>query len=63
MIVTLEGFPVEFLMTPGLTVDVKGLKMFQLSFEKGSKIYGDEADNDDCFETGLEKALGIERIP
>ncbi len=51
MILTLEGFPVEFLMTPGSTADVKALKMFRFSFEKGSKIYGDGVYNDYCFET------------
>ncbi len=31
--------------------------MFRFSFEKGSKIYGDGAYNDDCFETGFRKGL------
>ena len=43
MIVTLEGFPAEFLITPGSVADIKALKMFQFSFEKGSKIYVDGA--------------------
>ena len=63
MTVTPEGIPVEFLITPGSTADVKALKGFQLDLPKNSKLYGDGAYNDYVFEELLHKTSMIKLVP
>lgn len=42
VIVTAEGVPVEFFLTPGSCNDCKALKMFEMDYPEGSTIYGDK---------------------
>jgi len=44
--ITGQGQPVEFFLTPGSTSDVTGLRMFELDVPKGATILGDKAYND-----------------
>ncbi len=46
LIITGQGEPVEFLLTPGSTADVKSLRMFALDMPEGATILGDKAYND-----------------
>jgi hypothetical protein len=60
--VTLQGQPVEFFLTPGPWSDTRALKMYAFDLPVGSLITGDKAYNDYEFEDLLEVA-GIELEP
>lgn len=44
--VTKDGQPVEFFLTPGATADIRGLKFFAFDLPEGATIYADRAYND-----------------
>ena len=46
LMITGQGEPVEFFLTPGSTPDVKGLSMFDFDLPEGAIILGDKAYND-----------------
>ena len=62
LMVTLQGQPVEFFLTPGSWSDTRALKMYNFDMPAGSLITGDKAYNDYEFEDLLEVA-GIELEP
>ena len=62
LMVTLQGQPVEFFLTPGSWSDTRALKMYNFDLPAGSLITGDKAYNDYEFEDLLEVA-GIELEP
>lgn len=45
LLVTAQGEPVEFFLTPGSFGDVSGLDLFDFDLPEGSLIYGDKAYN------------------
>lgn len=59
MMVTGEGWPVEFVLTPGSVGDVSALKCFHFDLEAGSIVYGDRAYNDYAEEDLLQEAADI----
>ena len=46
LMITGQGQPVEFFLTPGSTSDVTGLRMFELDVPEGATILGDKACTD-----------------
>lgn len=62
LMVTLQGQPVEFFLTPGSWSDTRALKMYDFDLPEGSLITGDKAYNDYQFEDLLEVA-GVELEP
>jgi hypothetical protein len=56
LMITEQGQPVEFFLTPGSDNDTKALKMYHLDIPPGSKITGDKAYNDYDFEDLLQAA-------
>ena len=46
LMITGEGQPVEFFLTPGSTADVTGLRMFEFDIPEDATILGDKAYND-----------------
>jgi DDE family transposase len=56
LMVTEQGQPVEFFLTPGSWSDTRALKMFKFDLPKGSLVTGDKAYNDYVFEDLLEEA-------
>tara|TARA_B100001964_G_C14086135_1_gene532608 strand:+ start:112 stop:948 length:837 start_codon:yes stop_codon:yes gene_type:complete len=60
VIVTFNGYPVEFILTPGSWNDVKAFKSFNLDLSEGSVVYGDKAYNDYADEDLLMEAAKIE---
>jgi hypothetical protein len=62
LMVTLQGQPVEFFLTPGSWSDKRDLKMYNFDLPKGALITGVKAYNDYQFEDILEVA-GVELEP
>ncbi len=62
LLVTAQGQPVEFFLTPGSFDDVSGLDLFDFDLPEGSLIYGDKAYHWYLLEELL-AALGIQRSP
>lgn len=56
LVVTGEGWPVEFTRTPGSVGDVSALKILDFDLEPGSTIYGDRAYTDYAEEDLLQEA-------
>ena len=56
LMVTIQGQPVEFFLTPGSWSDTRALKMYAFDLPAGSLITGDKAYNDYEFEDLLEVA-------
>jgi hypothetical protein len=56
LMVTQQGQPVEFFLTPASWSDTRALKMYKFDVPKGSLITGDKAYNDYAFEDLLEEA-------
>ena len=56
LMVTQQGQPVEFFLTPGSWSDTRALKMYHFDLPEGSLITGDKAYNDYAFEDLLEEA-------
>jgi len=56
LMVTQQGQPVEFFLTPGSWSDTRALKMYKFDLPKDSLITGDKAYNDYAFEDLLEEA-------
>lgn len=46
MVVTADGKPIEFILSPGSCSDIKGFKELDLDLPEGSIIYGDKAYTD-----------------
>jgi len=46
MIVTVEGRPIEFILSPGSWADIKAFKRLDLDLPEGSTVYGDKAYTD-----------------
>ena len=46
MVVTADGKPIEFILSPGSCSDIKGFKGLDLDLPEGSIIYGDKAYTD-----------------
>lgn len=59
LLITGGGAPVEFVLTPGSTADISGLKRLPLELPGGAKIYGDRAYTDYQEEDLLLDAGGI----
>lgn len=62
MVVTVDGKPIEFILSPGSCSDIKALKRFDLDLPEGSIIYGDKAYTDYQEEDFLMEA-GIDLKP
>ena len=60
--VTLQGQPIEFFLTPGSWSDTRVLKMYDFDLPESSLVTGDKAYNDYEFEDILEVA-GLELEP
>ena len=63
LITTVDGQPVEVLLTPGNTSDTKVLEFFDFNLPKGSTIYGDKAYTNYEIEDLLRDNDGIELQP
>jgi len=50
MIATTLGAPVEFLITPATTADIRALKAMQIDLRFGTMLYGNKAYTDYVFE-------------
>jgi Transposase DDE domain len=62
LMVTEQGQPVEFFLTPGSWSDTRALKMYNFDLPEGSLLTGDKAYNDYAFEDMLELA-GLDLLP
>ena len=62
LLVTVQGQPVEFFLTPGSCADVTGLQWFDFELPEGAEIYADKAYNDYRVEDELAD-LGIYLLP
>jgi hypothetical protein len=60
--VTAEGQPVEFFLTPGSWADITGLKWFDFDLPAGAEVFADKAYNDYRVEEALAE-LGISLLP
>lgn len=56
LMVTEQGQPVEFFLTPGSWSDTRALKMYKFDLPEGTLVTGDKAYNDYLFEDLLEEA-------
>ena len=62
LLVTAQGQPVEFFLTPGADSDTKALKQYAFDLPKNATITGDKAYNDYAYEDLL-KDIGLHLIP
>ncbi len=62
LLVTAQGQPVEFVLTPGSCADVTGLQWFDFELPEGAEIYADKAYNDYRVEDELAD-LGLHLLP
>jgi hypothetical protein len=62
LMVTAQGQPVEFFLTPGADSDAKALKQYAFDLPAQATITGDKADNDYHYEDLLEEA-GLHLLP
>ena len=62
LMITAQGQPVEFFLTPGSCSDTKALKLYNFDLPEGSLVTGDKAYNDYQYEDMLEVA-GINLQP
>ena len=56
LMVTEQGQPVEFFLTPGSWSDTRALKMYKFDLPEGSLLTGDKAYNDYTYEDLLQEA-------
>ena len=63
LLVTPQGHPVECLLTPGSSSDVRALQTFQFDVQEGSIIYADKAYNDYKMEDLMYESAHIELSP
>jgi len=56
LMVTEQGQPVEFFLTPGSWSDTRALKMYKFDLPEGALVTGDKAYNDYLFEDILKEA-------
>lgn len=62
LMITKQGQPVEFFLTPGAWSDTRALKMYAFELPEGAVVTGDKAYTDYAFEDLLEDA-GIDLEP
>lgn len=62
LLVTAQGQPVEFFLTPGADSDAKALKQYALDLPENATITGDKAYNDYGYEDLLQ-GVGLHLIP
>lgn len=62
LMVTIEGQPVEFFLTPGSCADVTGLQWFDFNLPTGAEVFADKAYNDYRVEDELAE-LDISLLP
>ena len=62
LLITRDGQPVEFFLTPGSYSDPSGLQWFDFDLPPGSTVYGDKAYNVYVLEDIL-KMVGIDLLP
>ena len=63
MLVTVDGRPVEFILTPGSCADVSAFKELDLNLPDGAVVYGDKAYTDYEEEDLLLEVAGVELKP
>ncbi len=63
LLITQDGHPVAFFLTPGSMGDVDALKIFDLDLPPGATVYGDKAYNDYLMEDILRDAAEIALLP
>jgi Transposase DDE domain len=63
LLVTPQGHPVECLLTPGSSSDVRALQTFQLDVQEGSIIYADKAYHDYQMEDVMYESAHIALSP
>jgi hypothetical protein len=63
MVITVNGQPIEFILTPGSCADVTAFKDLDLNLPEGAIVYGDKAYTDYDEEDLLIEAAGIELKP
>lgn len=63
MLVTVDGRPIEFILTPGSCADISAFKGLDLDLPDGATVYGDKAYTDYAEEDLLAEAAGIELKP
>lgn len=63
MVTDLDGVPIEFLLTPGSTADIKGLQSMSLDLPQGTLLLGDRAYTDYQLEDYLAQLEGIRLLP
>jgi hypothetical protein len=62
LVVTAQGQPVEFFLTPGADRAAKALKQYPLDLPENATITGDKAYNDYSYEDLLQD-VGLHRVP
>jgi len=62
VLITAQGQPVEFFLTPGADSDTKALKQYALDLPQNATVTGDKAYNDYAYEDLL-KEVDIQLIP
>ena len=63
LLVTAQGHPVEFFLSPGSLHDLEGLKRLSLDLPPGATLYGDKAYKDHKEEWLLQDAAGVRFLP
>jgi Transposase DDE domain len=63
LLVTKDGHPVEWFLTPGSSRDVRRLNTFQCDGPEGSHVYADKAYNGDVMEDVLREASHLHLYP
>ena len=62
LLITAQGYPVEFFLTPGANSDTHALKDYAFDLPENATITGDKAYNDYAYEDVL-KEFGLSLIP
>jgi Transposase DDE domain len=63
LLVTPQGHPVEYFLTPGSSSDGRALRSFQFDVPEGSILYADKAYNDYGMEDVMYESVQIELSP
>ena len=63
MICDINGYPIEYFLSPGAKHDMPALKKLNLDLPKNSSIYGDKAYNDYKYEDWLVHAKQVHLLP
>ena len=62
MITTVDGNPVEFIITPASTADITAFKLMEIDLPGGASIYGDKAYTHYAFEDELQEVEEIKLV-